>query len=72
MSLAVLLVVVIVASTRTTPIAVGGDCGGKSCVADRSHDRLMILGVALGVAFVLVAAWPWLVRRYRRVWGDGA
>jgi len=69
-ALAVLLAVVIVASTRTTPIAVGGDCGGKSCVMDRDHDHLVIVGLAVGVVLLVVAAWPVLVRRYRNVWGD--
>jgi len=69
--LAVVLIVVLIASTRTTATPVGGDCGGKSCVADRDHDLLVVMGLGVGSALVLVTTWPLLVRRYRKVWGNG-
>jgi hypothetical protein len=65
-ALGVLLIAVVVASTHTTPRAAGGDCGGKSCMADPQHDGLVALGIALGIGLLIVFPWRRLVARIRR------
>jgi lysylphosphatidylglycerol synthetase-like protein (DUF2156 family) len=47
----------------------GGDCGATSCL-DTGTDKGYAIAIALSVGAVILAAWPWMVRRYRQQWTD--